>query len=117
MQRIIRSHLKNFLKMFDRRAGYEIKPCYRSSMEGKCEAKLCATQKWLKNEKIEYLIGAIGELSPNDHFIGSESVKSEESSPVVTNGPQPMDTSAAQSENSQQNKKNLDLLMIYSFQM
>ena len=63
MQRIIRSHLKNFLKMFDRRSGYEIKSCYRYSMEDKCGAKLCATQKWLKNEKIEFLIGSIGELS------------------------------------------------------
>ena len=63
MQRIIRSHLKNFLRMFDRKAGYEIRPCYRYSMEGKSGAKLCATQKWLKNEKIEFLIGSIGELT------------------------------------------------------
>jgi histone-lysine N-methyltransferase SUV420H len=63
MQRIIRSHLTNFLRMFDGRAGYEIRPCHRYSMEGKTGAKLCATQKWLKNEKIEYLIGCIGELT------------------------------------------------------
>nr|XP_046909813.1 histone-lysine N-methyltransferase KMT5B-like [Dermatophagoides farinae] len=66
MQKIIRQHIVNFLRMFDKQAGYEIRPCYRYSLEGKCGAKLCATQKWRKNDKIEHLVGCIGELSSKE---------------------------------------------------
>ncbi len=64
MQKIIRQHIVNFLRMFDKESGYEIQPCYRYSLEGKCGARLCATQKWRKNDKIEHLVGCIGELTP-----------------------------------------------------
>lgn len=63
MQKIIRQHTVNFLRIFDKQSGYEIKPCYRYSLEGKCGARLCATQKWRRNDKIEHLVGCIGELS------------------------------------------------------
>lgn len=64
MQKIIRQHIVNFLRMFDKDSGYEIQSCYRYSLEGKCGARLCATKKWRKNDKIEHLVGCIGELSP-----------------------------------------------------
>lgn len=63
MQKIIRQHIVNFLRMFDSQSGYEIQSCYRYSLEGKCGARLCATKKWRKNDKIEHLVGCIGELS------------------------------------------------------
>lgn len=66
MQKIIRQHIVNFLRMFDKQAGYEIRPCYRYSLEGKCGARLCSTQKWRKNDKIEHLVGCIGELSSKE---------------------------------------------------
>ena len=35
--------------MFDARAGFEVMPCYRYSMEGKVGGKICANQKWYGN--------------------------------------------------------------------
>lgn len=63
MQKIIRQHIINFLRIFDKDSGYKIEACDRYSLEAKCGARLCATKKWRKNDKIEYLVGCIGELS------------------------------------------------------
>ncbi|XP_076450663.1 uncharacterized protein LOC143286774 [Babylonia areolata] len=63
-QKLMRQHIFCFLKMFDKDAGFEIKPCQRYSAEENQGGKIVATKPWKKNEFISMLVGCIGELTP-----------------------------------------------------
>ena len=60
-----KSHLFKFLNLFNPDSGITIKECSRYSTEKK-GGQIVATRKWLKNQKIEKLIGCIAELNKNE---------------------------------------------------
>lgn len=63
---LLKKHCYRFLQIFDSKSGFEIAHCPRYSQEHFLGAKLCTTRNWYKNEKVEFLVGCIGELSEEE---------------------------------------------------
>lgn len=63
---LLKKHCYRYLQIFDASSGFEIAHCPRYSQEHFQGAKLCTTRKWYKNEKVEFLIGCIAELTESE---------------------------------------------------
>ncbi|XP_061101529.1 histone-lysine N-methyltransferase KMT5B-like [Conger conger] len=64
-EKLFKEHVFVYLRMFATDSGFEILPCNRYSSEQN-GAKIVATKEWKRNDKMEYLVGCIAELSESE---------------------------------------------------
>uniref|UniRef100_A0A8C4N778 [histone H4]-N-methyl-L-lysine20 N-methyltransferase KMT5B n=1 Tax=Eptatretus burgeri TaxID=7764 RepID=A0A8C4N778_EPTBU len=64
-EKVFKEHVLRYLRIFTDASGFEIRPCNRYSSE-KNGAKVLVTRQWKKNEKMQFLVGCIAEMSPEE---------------------------------------------------